>query len=190
MPVLLVIGLVLVIGCLPTGGVDQSHPAIGQPMGPVELLTLDPSAAEGITEMPAIETEIPAVVVLLHVWGTWCGPCRMEYPELAAMVGEFDSNPSFRFISISTENSSDATYQSLTDETHQFFRSHDLSHPVHCDPRGTTRESMTKVLGGANLYYPTTLLLDPSGRVMSVWEGYDPAGVSQMRDMILARLNP
>lgn len=52
---------------------------------------------------------------LVSVWATWCGPCRMEYPEFISiqrMFGERD----FEFVSISTDKESkkDAALKFLT----------------------------------------------------------------------------
>ena len=173
-----------ILGCRRSGQTDHPHPAVGNEFSAIEILPLRSEDEITADNRPEFVSELPEGVVLVHLWGTWCGPCRMEYPELAEMVERWESEPSFHFISISNENSADATYQSLTDETKEFLASQGIHHTVYCDPRGQTRETVAKSLGNANLYFPTTLLIDRNQKIAAVWEGYDPAGVSQMNQQI------
>src|SRR6266576_3819236 len=42
-------------------------------------------------------------VVLINLWATWCGPCRMETPELVKLHREFHSR-GVEVVGLSTEN--------------------------------------------------------------------------------------
>ncbi|MDQ2708020.1 MAG: TlpA family protein disulfide reductase [Actinomycetota bacterium] len=33
--------------------------------------------------------DFPNKIVVINVWGSWCGPCRVEMPELQALQNEF-----------------------------------------------------------------------------------------------------
>jgi cytochrome c biogenesis protein CcmG, thiol:disulfide interchange protein DsbE len=190
--VLLLIWLVIspmLVGCRQSSNNLTPHPAVGKKIEKLDLLRLDPDAAAQQTELPAMETDWPSGLVLMHFWGTWCGPCRMEYPELSEMMESFKDRPGIRFYSISTENTDDATYESLTEETFEFFRQNNIDHDVYCDPRGQTRLAVSQVTGVPHLFFPTSILVDSDQKVLWYWEGYDSDGVDQMREKILAHLD-
>lgn len=63
---------------------------------PVELLTLDKS---GVIDLLANQTD---KLRLINVWATWCGPCRMEYPEFIVIQRMFGDRD-FEFVSLSTD---------------------------------------------------------------------------------------
>jgi thiol-disulfide isomerase/thioredoxin len=63
------------------------------------------------TATPATPDEIQqqikkstAQLTLVHVWATWCDPCREEFPELVKVMSEF---PSVEYILISADNPAD-----------------------------------------------------------------------------------
>lgn len=42
-------------------------------------------------------------VTVLHFWGTWCGPCVEEFPELARMYGRLESESRIDFVAIAVD---------------------------------------------------------------------------------------
>lgn len=43
-------------------------------------------------------------IIVLNFWATWCGPCRMEIPELNSLVDEFKDNDKVVFLAITDED--------------------------------------------------------------------------------------
>ncbi len=125
----------------------------------------------------------PSCVCVLHLWGTWCGPCREEYPHLDAMIRELRQEGSLDFLSVSCESGNE-TVLGLTMKTHDYLRSIDAVAVVYADPNGTTRRSLVQRLRQEDLFYPTTVVIDRRGVMRGVWQGYDPSGVDQMRATI------
>ena len=164
---------------------DSSHPAVGKRIDRWDLVSLPirPSASEALVAGSVTISEAPPLPTILHFWGTWCGPCRAEYPELAAMVQRLQSQP-FMWLSVSSPAGGETTFEELTADTVAFFDRHGIDHSAFCDPRGQTIQSCLRALDQPNLYFPTTFMLDGSGTIAGVWEGYDPAGVGQMETLL------
>ena len=119
-------------------------------------------------------------VTLIHYWGTWCGPCMMEYPHLASLVDRLETNPAFEFISISCESGPGETYEGLWQKTNDYFQSEGIAGDAFADPQGISRRSAADRLERRSMFYPTTILVGPDGRIEGVWEGYSPESVDQM----------
>lgn len=157
-----------------------ASPAVSKPAPEINLIKL--SSAEDIVE---VEFELDGKVTLLHLWGTWCGPCRMEYPELARVAKDLEQNQKFQFVPVSCEAGQGETAEGLWMKTSDFFQSEGIDSPVYADHLGFTRGSLVERLDQANLYYPTSVLIGPDGKIQSIWEGYSEAGVDQIKELSL-----
>jgi cytochrome c biogenesis protein CcmG/thiol:disulfide interchange protein DsbE len=57
---------------------------------------------EKLNEKKYLNTEPRLLVV--HFWGTWCGPCKVEFPELAKFTHKLSQrNVDFLFIAVNDE---------------------------------------------------------------------------------------
>jgi thiol-disulfide isomerase/thioredoxin len=107
--------------------------------------------------------------VLLTFWASWCGPCRVELPELSKLYGEL-AGKGFVLITVNVDQNPAAG--------RRFLESLGLSLPVYrLDPRDT------KSLGVDAL--PTNILLDTDGRFVHAYKGYTPAVVEEVRRLVL-----
>ncbi len=176
-----------------------THPAVGRPAPTLDLVQLIPGTPrEG--EEPAAEpppgpltlTGPPAAgaVTLLHFWGTWCPPCKLEYPELVAMAREMEAEAGFRFVTVSCGGGGAEDYDLLRDQTRRYYQSIDAGElETFADLDGQTRRSAAQELSDS-IVYPTTILVSPDQRIAAVWLGYSPTGVSEMQQMIIGLLQP
>ncbi len=181
--------------------VASTHPAVGSPAPTLDLVQLIPAsdspepqpaaspqeAEEGTdAAAPATLTGLPAAgkVTLLHIWGTWCPPCLLEYPELVEMTAELTSEPGFQFVTISCGGGGPDEFEPLQAETRAYYREIGAGELVtYADLQGATRRSLMEQLK-ESIVYPTTVLISPEQRIAGVWLGYSPAGVSEMRQAI------
>ncbi|MDX8407140.1 MAG: TlpA disulfide reductase family protein [Mariprofundaceae bacterium] len=85
--------------------------------------------------------------VLLHLWASWCPPCRAEMPELAAWLKK---NPEVTVIPVSLDNSLEDA-QVFLDDNH-----FDLAAQL-------TDSSQAMAMGARGL--PTTLVISANGEV-------------------------
>lgn len=189
--VVLVVFAVAVNRDLPDLATPETHPAVGLIAPRTELIRLDNLDLESSNSIQMQSLEWEGKVSLVHLWGTWCGPCRVEYPELAEMVQSFDASDDFQFVSVSCEAGVGESVEGLQGQTLQFLGGIESTDgvPVYADPRGVTRRSLLDRLDQRSLYYPTSVLVDSEGKIAGVWEGYKPEGVEQMKQLIESSLD-
>src|SRR4051812_21386965 len=94
-PWLILLGMIVFAGfylmlTLPRGGEMGEHSAIGRSLTDLQLQPLVNADA------PVKLDELAGEVVLLNFWGTWCPPCRLEYPHLATLAGRLSDKSGFR----------------------------------------------------------------------------------------------
>jgi thiol-disulfide isomerase/thioredoxin len=140
-------------------------------MGRVLVLLLAltmPAAAAGLAEYPVAKPIVPAQIVarsgesldvsarregitLVHIWATWCGPCRTEFPGLNAMQANYRDR-GLKVLAVSIDRIGFAAV-----DAQDFARAAtDLS--IFHDPD----RAATRALGVVGL--PTTIVLDRNGQ--------------------------
>ncbi len=145
-------------------GRDQSK-LIGQRLEDVDLQPLLNSSTP-ITGQPWSDR-----VVVLHFWGTWCGPCRIEYPEFDALQNRFRSDASVRFISVSCSGGPERDLEELRQETQDFLASINPKAEIYSDRTAYTRVQLARMMASQGLGYPTTLVIDRGGIIREAWVG-------------------
>jgi thiol-disulfide isomerase/thioredoxin len=103
----------------------------------------------------------PVVVV---VWGSWCGPCRAEAPDVVAAAKELDGTAEFVGI-----NSRDAS----PDQAKAFARNFELPYASFYSPDGTAMLAFTGILPPQAI--PSFAVLDREGRVAAAIPGELPS---------------
>lgn len=110
-------------------------------------LTL-PSLAGGPPVRLAQGTGKPRVI---NAWASWCGPCRKELPHLARAAHDYRGRVDFLGVDVS-DNPADA--RAMVQKTGA-----DFPHVVDAD-------AVTRVSLGYTGGLPTTVFVDPQGRIV------------------------
>ncbi|MDQ4104493.1 MAG: TlpA family protein disulfide reductase [Actinomycetota bacterium] len=95
-------------------------------------------------------------VVVLNVWGSWCGPCRAEADDLV-QVATATAGDGVQFIGIDVRDSRQAGAD--------FARDFGLTYPSIFDPPGRT---LLALKGIPRSVVPLTIVLDRQHRVAAV----------------------
>ncbi|MGD2215471.1 MAG: TlpA disulfide reductase family protein [Gemmatimonadales bacterium] len=93
-------------------------------------------------------------VVLINVWATWCGPCRVEMPPIQKIYSRF-KDQGFTVLAVSVDTG--PGYREKVDE---FVRELELDFPVLLDPESR----IGRVL--QTIGVPETFVLDREGRII------------------------
>lgn len=95
-------------------------------------------------------------LVMINFWASWCGPCRLEMPQMEKVYRD-KKKDGFEILAISIDDDRDKLASYLTKRP--------VSFPVLLDPR----KEIAQKYGVSS--YPTTVLLDKNGNVLVVLEG-------------------
>lgn len=100
-------------------------------------------------------TDINGKYVLIEFWGSWCGPCRKENPELVRIYNEF-KNKGFEIYAIGIENSRKRWIEAIRKDQLPWVNVSDL--------KGSESEA-TDIYGVYE--YPSNFLINPNGIVIA-----------------------
>jgi thiol-disulfide isomerase/thioredoxin len=93
-------------------------------------------------------------VVVLNFWGSWCSPCREEAPALGALARHF-SGADVRFVGVDIRDDPPSA--------EAFMRTFRIGYPSLNDPADAIALEFSGTVPPAGI--PTTLVIDPSGRI-------------------------
>jgi thiol-disulfide isomerase/thioredoxin len=156
--------LLILAGCTandpgaPAGGGEQGYPDVGR-----RLTQIPPDQRRVAPEVsgPALgsgrtvsSTGYRGKVVVLNVWGSWCGPCRKEAPALQAASEQ--TKGVAQFLGINTKDRSEAPAEA-------FVRANRVTYPSIYDPDGKTLLAFAGDLPPSAI--PSTMILDQQGRL-------------------------
>lgn len=177
--------ILLVMALRPTKHFDAAeiHPSVGQAMESLDLAPLIGDTA------PITLERLRGEVVLINFWGTWCGPCLIEFPHLVKLNDRLKGDPRFRFVPVSCgPGGADVDPDQLRAETEAYLAKLDADLNVYSDPGAGARLSLVKSAKLSGFGYPTTVLIDRDGTIRGLWEGYAPGVEAEMEKVIRALL--
>lgn len=118
-------------------------------------------------------------VLLVNLWATWCGPCRLETPELVKLNKEFRPQ-GVEVVGLSTENP-DASAEKVREFVHNFNVDYRIGW-------ATPEVAMTLMQGRDAI--PQSFVISRSGRVVKRFVGFNPISTPpQIREAIQEALN-
>ncbi len=93
-------------------------------------------------------------VVLVNIWATWCGPCRVEMPPIQASYERYRDR-GFNVLAVSTDAG-----PGYREKVEEFVRELGLEFPILLDPESRISQ-LLKTVG-----VPETFVLDKEGRIV------------------------
>ena len=117
-------------------------------------------------------------VLVVNLWATWCGPCRLETPELVKLYNEFKAQ-GFEIVALSTEPQAESA-----EAVRSFVSSFQMSYTVGWAPRDVAVSLMQN-----NGSIPQSFLVARDGRIVRRFIGFSQESTPrQLRQAIEAAL--
>ena len=162
---LAVVGLALLAGCSSGSGDDGGFQFVA-PGGQTQITypeaqrrPLAPIAGDSLLAagQQISSTQSRGQVVVVNIWGSWCGPCRGEAPALE-QVAAASAPRGVTFLGVDVRDDRDAAAD--------FVRSRGITYPSIFDPPG---RSLLVLSGYPRNAVPSTIVLDRAHRVAAVF---------------------
>lgn len=104
--------------------------------------------------------ELSGDIAVLNFWGSWCAPCRVETPAFQEVYAEVRDD-GVEFLGLNVKETSEQFALAFVDRF-------GIEFPSLFDPRGEVALAFRDYPANA---VPSTIVLDPEGRVAAVYTG-------------------
>jgi len=145
--------------------VAQATPV--KPTGPIALPTDLRDAAVKTLEGGSLKlSDYDDKVVVLNIWATWCGPCRLEMPDLVKLNQEYKSR-GLVVLGVAT------TYNERNDPEHvkEFIKNQKVDYKILWDD-GSLAQTLVQIVGGRGVI-PQSFVISRDGRIVKHFQGFN-----------------
>jgi thiol-disulfide isomerase/thioredoxin len=160
-------------GASDLGGGDRT-PVPARNAAQAPLLPTDASALPqfDLATYRDLLSQLSGTPVVVNIWAAWCGPCRVEAPDLASASASYGSRVQFLGVDILDSRSS----------ARSFMTEYGWTYPSVFDPDAAIRNGLGFV------GQPDTIFYDAKGRIAMTWPGpLTPAALQKGIGRILPR---
>ena len=103
-------------------------------------------------------------VTVVNLWATWCEACKVELKEMETEFKELESDKRFQFAMVTLDKDPEKAKTWITENLKDPEKA---LKQLYKDPDFTFAEQF------AGDTFPVTLIVDQSGKVIKIHEGYD-----------------
>lgn len=112
------------------------------------------------TLLPSKESKKP---LLINFWATWCGPCKVEFPELVRIDADYRAK-GLEFSLVSIDNR--GAMESIVADFLKSYASTMPSYLLDLPNRRRIFQSIRQIAPTAQNGFPLTLLYDANGKIV------------------------
>ena len=106
-------------------------------------------------------------VVLINIWATWCGPCRLEMPQLSKINREYKSRGVVILGLATTYNENDDIKR-----VKHYLRVQKINYKSIWDD-GTLTKPLVEAVQGRSVI-PQSFVISKDGRIVKHFQGFNP----------------
>ncbi len=117
---------------------------------------------EAVSGPPIKLSDYSGKVLIVNLWATWCGPCRMEIPELVKFHKEYQAK-GLEVVGLSTENP-----LASAEGVRQFVQDYDMDYRV-----GWATAELAITLMSGNNAIPQSFVISRDGRILKRFIGFN-----------------
>jgi peroxiredoxin len=166
------LGLLAAFGVSSCNSNDPPTARSSTPARPTALVTLPRPILDAENRStnggPIKLADYSGKVLLVNLWATWCGPCRMETPELVKLHQEYQSR-GVEMVGLSTEDP-DASAESVA----AFVKAYDVKYHIGWATRDV---AIALMQGRTNI--PQSFIIARDGRILKRFIGFRPDATPQ-----------
>lgn len=164
-------------------GQPPTNAAPAKPATRPTVLTLPTSVTEAelkaVSGGPIKLSKYAGKVLLVNLWATWCGPCRLEVPELIKLHQQYRAQ-GLEVVGLSTEDPEESV-----DKVKQFVQDFNISYRVGW---ATAEVAITLMQGTDSI--PQSFVIGRDGRVVKRFVGFNQKTTPPLiKEAIEAALN-
>lgn len=116
-------------------------------------------------------------VVVVNVWGSWCGPCRLEAPALEETYEQYQSK-GVQFLGINAREADNSAALAFVNDDH-------ITYPSLQDPSETLLLEFKTVVPPTNI--PSSIIVDRDGKIATrIIGGTTEPQLKQALDKVLS----
>ena len=109
--------------------------------------------------------------LFINLWATWCPPCRAEMPHIAELYKKVEGEENLEFLMIALDEDFEKSKKYIQDKQFPF--------PVFHASHGLNASLQSQSI-------PTTLVVDPSGRVVFYHKGMSNFNTKKFEDFLIS----
>ena len=113
-------------------------------------------------------------IIVVDLWATWCGPCRLEVPHLVELQNEYGAK-GVEVIGLTTEDPREDA-----EKVRDFAKEFKINYKLGWSPR-----EVSLALMNGNTSIPQTFVIAPGGRIVTKFRGFS----SQVPNMIRSAID-
>src|SRR6202171_824090 len=112
-------------------------------------------------------------VLIVNLWATWCGPCRLEMPELVKMSNEYKDR-GLVVLGLAT------SYNERNDQAHvkEYVRTQNVPYKIIWDD-GTLAAPLVQMVNAQSVI-PQSFVISRDGRIVKHFQGFNAYSTPQL----------
>nr|WP_246628797.1 TlpA disulfide reductase family protein [Algoriphagus marincola] len=110
--------------------------------------------------------------LFINLWASWCGPCRAEMPHISELYKSIQDQESIEFLMIGLDNEFEKSKNLIESKSWAF--------PAMHASYGLNRSLQSQSI-------PTTLVVNPKGKVVFYQEGMSNFNTDEFRDFLVSQ---